>query len=62
MRQSRGKRRTSFDQAQRASRPEMQVRAVLFIRSVKMLDLVMLALGVGFFALSVGYTIACDRL
>jgi hypothetical protein len=27
-----------------------------------MLDLVMLAIGLGFFALSVGYTIACDRL
>jgi len=27
-----------------------------------MLDLVMIALGLGFFALSVGYTIACDRL
>jgi hypothetical protein len=28
----------------------------------QMLDLIMLALGLGFFALSVGYTIACDRL
>jgi hypothetical protein len=27
-----------------------------------MLDLVLLALGLGFFALSVGYTVACDRL
>jgi hypothetical protein len=27
-----------------------------------MLDLIMLAIGLGFFALSVGYTIACDRL
>jgi len=27
-----------------------------------MLDLLMIALGLGFFALSVGYTIACDRL
>jgi len=27
-----------------------------------MFDLVMLAIGLGFFALSVGYTIACDRL
>ena len=31
-------------------------------RSVKMLDLIVLAIGLGFFALSVGYTIACDRL
>jgi hypothetical protein len=27
-----------------------------------MLDFIMLAIGLGFFALSVGYTIACDRL
>jgi hypothetical protein len=27
-----------------------------------MLDIVMLAIGLGFFSLSVGYTIACDRL
>jgi len=27
-----------------------------------MLDLILLALGLGFFALTVGYTIACDRL
>jgi hypothetical protein len=30
--------------------------------STEMLDLVMLALGLGFFALSVGYAVACDRL
>jgi hypothetical protein len=27
-----------------------------------MLDLILLALGLGFFALSVGYAYACDRL
>jgi hypothetical protein len=27
-----------------------------------MLDIVMIAIALGFFALSVGYTIACDRL
>jgi hypothetical protein len=27
-----------------------------------MLDILMVALGLAFFALSVGYTIACDRL
>ena len=27
-----------------------------------MLDFIMLAMGLGFFALAVGYTIACDRL
>jgi hypothetical protein len=31
-------------------------------RSIAMLDLIMLALGLAFFALSVGYTVACDRL
>jgi hypothetical protein len=29
---------------------------------IAMMDVVMLALGLGFFALSVGYAIACDRL
>ena len=28
----------------------------------KMLDLILLALGLGFFVLSVGYVYACDRL
>ena len=28
----------------------------------QMLDLIVLAIGLGFFALSVGYTFACDRL
>jgi hypothetical protein len=28
----------------------------------KMLDVIMLAIGLGFFALAVGYTYACDRL
>jgi hypothetical protein len=32
------------------------------IRSVRMLDITMLAVGLGFFMLSVGYVIACDRL
>jgi hypothetical protein len=27
-----------------------------------MLDIIVLAIGLGFFALSVGYTIVCDRL
>jgi hypothetical protein len=31
-------------------------------RSMQMMDIIMLALGLAFFALSVGYTIACDRL
>ena len=33
-----------------------------FARERSMLDLIMLALGLGFFALSVGYAFACDRL
>ena len=31
-------------------------------RSIPMLDIIVLAMGLGFFAVSVGYTIACDRL
>jgi hypothetical protein len=29
---------------------------------LKMLDLIMLAIGIAFFALSIGYVYACDRL
>ena len=32
------------------------------IEATPMLDLVMLALGLGLFALTVGYAFACDRL
>jgi hypothetical protein len=32
------------------------------LRETPMLDVVMLAIGLGFFALSVGYAVACDRL
>jgi hypothetical protein len=31
-------------------------------KELPMLDLILLALGLGFFALSVGYAYACDRL
>jgi hypothetical protein len=31
-------------------------------KEIPMLDIIMLAIGLGFFALSVGYTIACERL
>jgi hypothetical protein len=31
-------------------------------RSIHMLDIVMLAIALVFFVLSVGYTVACDRL
>jgi hypothetical protein len=30
--------------------------------SAEMLDVIMLAIGLGFFALSVGYAMACDQL
>jgi hypothetical protein len=30
--------------------------------SIPMLDVVLLVLGLAFFALSIGYTVACDRL
>ena len=35
---------------------------VAIVRSMHMMDIVMIALGLAFFALSVGYTVACDRL
>jgi hypothetical protein len=31
-------------------------------RELSMMDVLMLALGLGFFALSVGYVVACERL
>jgi hypothetical protein len=31
-------------------------------RSISMMDILMLALGFGFFALAIGYTYACERL
>ena len=34
----------------------------LSLGALHMLDVILLAIGLGFFALSVGYTIACDRL
>jgi hypothetical protein len=38
-------------------------RTKLFIAgSIHMLDVILVAVALGFFALSVGYTIACDRL
>ena len=48
--------------------PQWQVTAapethiVCLARSTPMQDLIMLAIGLGFFALSVGYAYACDRL
>jgi hypothetical protein len=34
----------------------------LFARRTSMMDVVMLAIGLVFFALSIGYVYACDRL
>jgi hypothetical protein len=31
-------------------------------RGIQMLDIIMLAMGLGFFALSIGYAYACDGL
>ncbi|HZD28080.1 MAG TPA: hypothetical protein VE251_05220 [Xanthobacteraceae bacterium] len=38
------------------------VRRITCRQEHPMLDIAMLAIGLAFFALSVGYTIACDRL
>jgi hypothetical protein len=32
------------------------------IRGIAMLDIIMLVVGLSFFALSIGYTLVCDRL
>ena len=42
--------------------PAHAVRRIGAIRSIPMLDILMLALGLGFFALAIGYTYACERL
>jgi hypothetical protein len=42
--------------------PGVLRRAQRVPEGCEMLDVVMLAIGLGFFALSVGYTIVCDRL
>ena len=34
----------------------------LVLRSIAMMDILMLALGFAFFALAIGYTYACERL
>jgi hypothetical protein len=39
-----------------------QTADVRAARSILMLDVIVLAIAFAFFALSVGYTIACDRL
>jgi hypothetical protein len=45
------------------ARPQDHLPHIIACRSEHhMLDLIVLAIGLGFFALSVGYTIVCDRL
>jgi len=39
-----------------------RLTALRIARSTPMLDVVLIAVALGFFALSIGYTIACDRL
>jgi len=39
------------------ARMDLRVR-----RSIQMFDLIMLAIGLGFFVLSIGYAYACDSL
>ena len=41
---------------------EVELSVLADLRSIRMLDLILLALGLGFFAAAIGYTIACDRL
>lgn len=55
--------RTAFDRSERPA--GIQRRAMPETsqpRSVVMIDLLMLALAFGFFALAIGYTYACERL
>jgi hypothetical protein len=52
-------RRVAFHHSTRATRPFIRPRTA---QEHLMLDVVMLALGLGFFAAAVGYTYACERL
>lgn len=45
-----------------SARPMMRADTTRAIRRISMLDLIMLALGLAFFAAAVGYTYACERL
>jgi hypothetical protein len=47
---------------QSALRTETFCAELRLIRSTTMWDVIMLAIGLGFFLLSIGYTLACDRL
>jgi hypothetical protein len=45
-----------------AARREQLRQGLSATRSIPMMDILMLALGFGFFALAIGYTYACERL
>jgi hypothetical protein len=45
-----------------AHAPSTACTELFIARSIHMLDIAMLAIALVFFALSVGYTVACDRL
>jgi hypothetical protein len=53
-----------LDSVKKVSRKRVTaaVSAPRAARSTHMFDIILIAIGLGFFALSVGYTIACDRL
>jgi SNF family Na+-dependent transporter len=40
----------------------LEARSDTFEKGATMLDVILLALGLAFFALSIGYAYACDRL
>jgi hypothetical protein len=40
----------------------LRTRSRPFEREQHMLDVILLAIGLGFFVLSIGYAVACDRL
>jgi hypothetical protein len=51
------------DQFRAASQDRLLVSCAPFCaREIPMLDLIMLALGLGFFVAALGYTYACERL
>lgn len=55
--------RAAFDRSKRpAGIQRRAMPATSQLRSIVMMDLLMLALGFGFFALAIGYTYTCERL
>jgi len=50
------------DANQTSATPSVSTEIRHFTRSIPMMDVVMLAIGFVFFALSIGYVYGCDRL